>query len=1214
MKTAVMMIALALGFVAIAQNETPRPVQNQVHSSFVQLNTLQQGLSPNQIFSDVYQLTPDDNLNLVSELQDDLGQLHKKYQQRYKGIPVEGAQVTLHYQDNAPTMITGYFAEIDQLNVKAQVQNEAALNRAKTKVNAKVYAWESGHSMHMDMEEPEGELVVFTDNTGFAQPKLAYKIDVYALEPLYRADVFVDATNGDILFENPRIHDADVAATGTSSYNGNVNFTADQNGTTYRLRHAADGIETFDLNNGTNYGNATDVISNSTNFTNDPTAIQAHWGAEQTHGYFQQKHNRNSYNGSGAVIRSYVHYSSGYVNAFWDGSRMTYGDGDGVNYGPLVSLDIVGHEIAHGVTEYSANLVYQRESGALNESFSDIFGEAIENYATGSNNWQMGTDIGIGGSGAIRSMNNPNAFGDPDTYGGSYWKTPNCGTPAQSNDYCGVHSNSGVQNKWFYILSQGESGTNDIGSNYSVSAIGIDKAATIAYRNLTVYLSTNSTFADARAGAIQSAEDLYGAGSAEVIATTNAWFAVGVGGEYGTLGYCNSAGGNSSYEWISNVTVGSFSNNSGAAGYTDFTGQTVNVTAGTSESISLTPGFSGTVYQEYWKIWIDYNADGDFDDAGELAFDPGSMSSATVTGSVAIPSSASGVTRMRVSMKWNAAQTACESFSYGEVEDYTIDIGIGGGGDITPPSIPGNLVVSNIAQSSANLNWTASTDNVGVDHYNVYVGGSLQGTTTGTSYSISGLTANTTYTLTVDAEDAAGNTSIASSVNITTAVAPDNTAPTPPSSLSASSITQTSVNLNWTASTDNVGVDHYNVYVGGSLQGTTTGTSYSVSGLTANTTYTLTVDAEDATGNTSTSSSVTITTSAAVDNTAPTMPSSLSASNTTQTSTDLSWGASTDNVAVDHYNVYVNGGLIGTTTSTLASVTSLLANTTYTMSVEAEDAAGNTSGSASINVTTLSGGGGGPVVLSADYFESGWDGWSDGGSDCARYGGTRSWEGNYSIRLRDNSGSKSAMTSSSYDLTPHNQVEVEFYFYPNSMENNEDFWLRYYDGSSWVTVGSWARGTAFNNNAFYTSTVTLSNANYAFPSNAQFRFQCDASGNGDRVYIDQVIITGSTVNNFMTPTGPVVSINRLKSGNADQRAFDENELRVYPVPAHDYLNIETDLEVQRISIYALDGKMLIVNEGDDLGDQIDVSALLSGAYILRIETEDEVITKKFTKE
>lgn len=1213
MKTLFSTLAFLVVFAASAQSSTSRPTQHQVHPSYIQLAASHQGLNPQQIFSDVYQLTANDNLNLVSELQDDLGQLHKKYQQLYKGIPVEGAQVTLHYQDGAPTMLSGYFAEVSQLSLQAKLKERSALKKAKAKVDAKTYAWEAGHSLHLDMDEPKGELVVYTDYNGFAPAKLAYKFDIYALDPLYRADVYVDASSGAVLFENPRIHDADVAATGTSLYNGNVSITADQNGSSYRLRQAADGIETYDMNNGTNYGNASDVTSSNTNFTSDPAAVQAHWGAEQTHNYFQTEHNRNSYNGSGAVIRSYVHYSSGYVNAFWDGSRMTYGDGDGVNYGPLVSLDIVGHEIVHGVTEYSANLIYQRESGALNESFSDIFGEAIENYATGSNNWQMGTDIGIGGSGAIRSMNNPNAFGDPDTYGGSYWTTPNCGAPSSSNDYCGVHSNSGVQNKWFYILSQGESGTNDIGSNYNVSGIGIDKAATIAYRNLTVYMSTNSTFTDARVGAIQAAEDLYGAGSAEVIATTNAWFAVGVGGAYGTISYCTSGGVNSSYEWISNVSIGSFSNSSGTAGYTDFTGQMINVTAGSSTLISLTPGFAGSVYPEYWKIWIDYNADGDFDDVGELVFDPGSMSSTTVTGSISIPSSASGVTRMRVSMKWNAAQTACETFSYGEVEDYSIDISTGGGGDITPPSMPGNLTASNIAQTSADLSWNVSTDNVGVDHYNVYVGGSLHGTTTGTSYSVGALTANTSYTLSVEAEDAAGNTSSSASVNITTASAPDVTAPTTPSSLISSNTTQTTTDLSWGASTDNVGVDHYNVYVNGSLAGTTSNTSTGITGLTANTTYTMSVEAEDAAGNTSSPASVNVTTAVAPDVTAPTIPSSLTASNTTQTTTDLNWVASTDNVGVDHYNIYVNGSLTGTTSGTSIGLTGLIAYTTYSMSVVAEDAAGNVSSAAVLSVTTLSAGGG-PAVLSADYFESGWDGWSDGGGDCARYSGTRSWEGNHSIRLRDNSGRRSSMTSSTYDLTAYNQVDVEFYFYPNSMENNEDFWLRYFDGSSWATVATWARGTSFNNNTFYSATVTLSNANYTFPSNAKFRFQCDASGNGDRIYIDQVIVTGATVSNFMEPSGPVVGITKLRPGNAEQRAFDENELHVYPVPAHEYLTIETDLEIQRISVYALDGKMLIVNQGDDFSDQLDVSSLLTGAYILRIETEDEVITKKFTKE
>ncbi|RMF57727.1 MAG: T9SS C-terminal target domain-containing protein [Calditrichaeota bacterium] len=199
---------------------------------------------------------------------------------------------------------------------------------------------------------------------------------------------------------------------------------------------------------------------------------------------------------------------------------MTYGDGDGVTFSPLVSIDVVGHEITHGVTEHSANLVYSYESGALNESFSDIFGEAIENYAAGSNDWLIGDDIDISGNG-IRNMSNPNEDGDPDTYKGTYWATG-------SGDNGGVHTNSGVQNFWFYLLTNGGSGVNDNGFSYNVSGIGLTKAAAIAYRNLTVYLTTNSNYSDAYLGALDAATDLYGAGSAEYNSVSDAWDAVGV--------------------------------------------------------------------------------------------------------------------------------------------------------------------------------------------------------------------------------------------------------------------------------------------------------------------------------------------------------------------------------------------------------------------------------------------------------------------------------------------------------------------------------------------------------------------------------------------------------------------------------------------------------------------------------------------------------------
>jgi hypothetical protein len=170
-------------------------------------------------------------------------------------------------------------------------------------------------------------------------------------------------------------------------------------------------------------------------------------------------------------------------------------------------------------------LVYAGESGALNESFSDIFGEMIENYVAGPNDWLMGEDRT---DGAIRDMSDPNDFSDPDTYLGTFWKNT-CGG---CSDNGGVHSNSGVQNYWFYLVAVGGSGTNDNGDDFNVTGIGRTAASAIAFRNQTVKLTTNSDYAAARAGAIEAAEDLYGPCSNEVKQVTNAWYAVGVGAAY----------------------------------------------------------------------------------------------------------------------------------------------------------------------------------------------------------------------------------------------------------------------------------------------------------------------------------------------------------------------------------------------------------------------------------------------------------------------------------------------------------------------------------------------------------------------------------------------------------------------------------------------------------------------------------------------------------
>ncbi|MBU8891881.1 MAG: endonuclease [Bacteroidales bacterium] len=232
--------------------------------------------------------------------------------------------------------------------------------------------------------------------------------------------------------------------------------------------------------------------------------------------------------------------------------------------------------------------------------------------------------------------------------------------------------------------------------------------------------------------------------------------------------YCSSQGNNSSYEWIANVEIGSYTNTSGAANYTDFTSENPTLEAGSSVSISLTPGFSGSTYYEYWKIWIDYNADGDFDDPGELAFDSGSMSKTTVSGNMSVSSTASGTTRMRISMKYNAAQTACEAFSYGEVEDYTVTFGAAAI-DTEAPTTPTSLASGNVTSSSVTINWNASTDNVAVTEYEVYRNGSQIGTSASTSYSVSGLSSSTQYAFAVKAKDAAGNASaLSNTLNVTT--------------------------------------------------------------------------------------------------------------------------------------------------------------------------------------------------------------------------------------------------------------------------------------------------------------------------------------------------------------------------------------------------------------------------------------------------------------
>jgi bacillolysin len=583
---------------------------------------------------------------------DKLGFTHDKYQIYQNGVKIEFATYTVHSKNGKITAMNGEMYKTNAVSLVPEITAQNALQNAMQHLNAKQYLWENAsEAAKLDnYKKPQGELVllpIFNDNSqktsDASNLKLAYKFDIYATQPLSRGDVYVDAQTGDVLFYNATIKHAThfgyssslynkntkcdtfltqeetskiatsfealVSGTAATRYSGSKTIQTTLSGSSYILKDATrgGGINTYDLNTSTNYSSAvnfTDSDNNWTTTTNkDNGAFDAHWGAEMTYDYWTTKHNRNSYNNSGAAINSYVHYSSNYDNAFWDGSRMTYGDGSGTYFDILTSLDVAAHEIGHAVCSYTANLAYQRESGAMNEGFSDIWGAAVEFYAApNKSTWLIGEDIERrSGHLALRSMSNPKSEGQPDTYGGTYWQNPNCGTPTQSNDYCGVHTNSGVLNHWFYILVQGKSGTNDIGSSYNVTGIGMDKAANIAYRLESVYLSSNSTFANARTSGIQAATDLYGANSAEVIATTNAFYAVGVGSAY--QGATDTQAPTAPTSLVASGTTSTTttlywsasSDNVGVVGYDVYRG-TTNLGTVTSTSANITGLTAGTAY------------------------------------------------------------------------------------------------------------------------------------------------------------------------------------------------------------------------------------------------------------------------------------------------------------------------------------------------------------------------------------------------------------------------------------------------------------------------------------------------------------------------------------------------------------------------------------------------------------------------------------------
>jgi len=467
-----------------------------------------------------------------------------RYEQTIAGYPIEFSAWHVHERDGKVVALNGDIVDIDNFNVVFSISEEEALQVALNYIGAELYMWmNEGEEQNLKimLEDdaatyyPTGIKVITPVQPDIRKHKLttAYKFNIYSLKPFDRKMVYVDAQTGEILFDLPLIHFNDrVEGIAHTAYYGIQPIQTTQQGAQYILHDLTrgNGIKTYNCQNTINYNGAVnffddDNVWNNVNAQLDQYATDAHFSTGSTYDYYLNVHNRNSINGNGYNLLSYVHFNliqygySNNINAFWDGQRMTYGDGAiGQGITPLTTIDICGHEITHGLTSFTANLVYSYESGALSEAFSDIFGTAVEFYAVPEHaNWTMGEKMGL----TLRSLSNPKAHQLPNTYHGQYWYTG-------SGDNGGVHYNCGPLSYWFYLLCMGGIGTNDNGNAYQVAAIGIENAEQIAFKTLTEYLSPSSQYIDVYNYAIIATGELFGGCSPEVQAVGDAFYAIGV--------------------------------------------------------------------------------------------------------------------------------------------------------------------------------------------------------------------------------------------------------------------------------------------------------------------------------------------------------------------------------------------------------------------------------------------------------------------------------------------------------------------------------------------------------------------------------------------------------------------------------------------------------------------------------------------------------------
>ncbi|MGW1747873.1 M4 family metallopeptidase [Streptomyces sp. NPDC002092] len=487
-------------------------------------------------------LTSEEGTKVRDVIVDKDGTQHVRYDRTYRQLPVLGGDFVVHMASDG-TYRSANRATRSKISLASIVPSISAPKAADLAANA-LRAVNLGQTLRKLTARPE--LVV---DALHGTPKLAWRTKVAAKDSLgnpVSRTVLTDARTGRQIDAWDDIETA--TGDGKSLYSGTVPLETTASGSTYQLKDPTrGGTYTGDAANQTDLCFLTSICVSrapSTVFTDTDNhwgsgtdsdrasaAVDAQYGTNITWDFYKNSFGRNGIANDGKGSYNRVHYGNKYNNAFWDDSCfcMTYGDGDGTSLGPLVGLDVAGHEMTHGVTSKTAALTYSGESGGLNEATSDILGTLVEWYA---NNPSDPGDYLIGekivrpgfGQAALRYMDKPSKDGKS----ADYWSS--------SVGNLDVHYSSGVANHFAYLLAEGSGAKTINGVSYdsptyngkTVTGIGREKLGQIWYRALTVYMTSSTNYAGARTATLNAAKDLYGAGSTEYDAVGAAWSAVNV--------------------------------------------------------------------------------------------------------------------------------------------------------------------------------------------------------------------------------------------------------------------------------------------------------------------------------------------------------------------------------------------------------------------------------------------------------------------------------------------------------------------------------------------------------------------------------------------------------------------------------------------------------------------------------------------------------------